>query len=154
MVALRWSDELLEQARQIHERVRRRLLDLEVPGTLLLTGGTSVAGALTKGDVDLHLRVPPPEFERAVERLVTVLEPAERQIWQPTLAVFAVAEELPTGLAATPLGPEHDRRFTLAWQRIAEDAAALAEYNRIKREHHGTPRYEPEKSDFFGRLAP
>jgi hypothetical protein len=154
MVALRWSDELLEQARQIHERVRRRLLDLEVPGTLLLTGGTSVAGALTKGDVDLHLRVPPPLFERAVERLAAVLEPTERQIWQPTLAVFAVAEELPTGLAATPLDSEHDRRFTVAWQRIAEDPAALAEYNRIKREHKGTPRYEPEKSDFFGRLAP
>ena len=40
-------------------RESRRLAELGVPGELVLVGGCSVPGALTRGDVDLHLRVPP-----------------------------------------------------------------------------------------------
>ncbi len=152
-MALLWSDEILGDARRIHERVRRRLTDLDVPGDLVLTGGASLPGVLTKGDVDLHLRVPAPSFERAVALLTESFEPAETGIWKSTLAVFAVPAQLPTGLAVTPFDSEHDRRFTRAWQRIAEDPTALGEYNRLKRESRDSTEYETRKSGFFDRIT-
>ena len=71
------------------------------------------------------------------------------QIWQATLATFAVEAELPTGLAVTPVGSEHDVRFRRTWQLLAADPGLVAEYNAVKA---GGGDYEERKSAFFDRL--
>jgi len=95
---------------------RERLRGLGVPGDLVLLGGCSVPGALTRGDVDLHLRVPPDAFGFAVERLREHSPVAHPDIWTATLATFDVPPSGPAdpsvGIAATPRGSEHDLRFT------------------------------------------
>lgn len=63
-MVLHRAEDLREQALSILHTQRRRLQSLGVEGELVLVGGSSVAGALTKGDVDLHLRVPTPAFTR------------------------------------------------------------------------------------------
>ena len=47
----------VERARAVFEVHRDRLREHGVPGELELTGGSSVAGLLTKGDIDLLRRV-------------------------------------------------------------------------------------------------
>ncbi|UQU68259.1 hypothetical protein COUCH_19090 [Couchioplanes caeruleus] len=148
---LRPAETVIDAARRIARDVRERLAPLLPPHELTLTGGGSVPGALTKGDVDLHLTVAPDGFPRTVATLRGLYAVVHPEIWQDTLATFAVEAELPTGLAVTPAGSEHDVRFRRAWQRIAADPRLLAEYNALKLA--GAEGYEERKSAFFTRLT-
>jgi hypothetical protein len=153
MPPLRPSSELLARAAFVLERERARLSALTT-GQLVLTGGSSVAGALTVGDIDLHLRVEPPEFTKSVARLSEVYDPVHLEIWTNSLATFAVSGEA-VGIAVTPVGSEHDRRFCDAWRRLRADEAALDAYNRMKRDHadDSDADYLAAKADFFNWLA-
>ena len=153
MTELVWSDSLLDDARRTCADVAAALTALGVGGELVLTGGSSVPGALTKGDIDLHLRVEPDSFSAAVARLGQVYGVASRQAWAPTLAVFDVPGRRPTGLAVTPVGSEHDDRFRRTWRVLRRSPERLAEYNSIKAATAGTADYEPHKSVFFTTIC-
>jgi hypothetical protein len=152
---LRSSDDLLIRAEGILADQRAILRGARVPGELVLVGGSSVPGALTRGDVDLHLRVEPADFPAAVEALRRSHAVVHPEIWGPTLATFeAVGTALPTGIAVTPIGSEHDLRFTRTWALLRADPALVAEYNAAKLADDG-PRgdgYEERKSAFFDRV--
>ena len=144
-----WSDDLLDEARRTRDAVDAALRALGVSGELVVTGGASVAGALTKGDIDLHLRVAPEAFSDVVARLREVYPVASPQSWAATLAVFDVPAPRSTGLAVTPLQSEHDERFRLTWQALRGDPDLLARYNALKAANVGTEDYEDQKSRFF-----
>lgn len=148
-----WSDGLLDEARQTRDEVAASLTELGVPGELVLTGATSVPGALTKGDIDLHLRVTAAEFGDAVARLTRVYAVGSPHSWADTLAVFDVPRARATGLAVTPVGSEHDVHFRSAWLALGRHPALLDEYNAIKREATGTNAYEQRKSKFFTSIS-
>ena len=114
-------------------------------------GGSSVPGALTRGDVDLHCRVAPAAFPGAVAVLRPVHRAVHPEIWTSTLATFTVDAHLPTGLAVTPLGSEHDVRFTVTWRRLRAEPALLQEYNALKA--GPVAGYEERKSAFFDRVV-
>ena len=140
-----------ERAYRILADVRSRLAPLLPDHELTLTGGSCVPGALTKGDVDLHLTVAPADFGPVVATLRRIYPVVHPEIWQDTLATFTVAAELPTGLAVTPAGSEHDLRFRRSWELLAADPALLAAYNAMKLAGAGD--YESRKSAFFDRLT-
>ena len=148
-----WSDDLLDEARRTRDEVAGTLAELGVPGELVLTGAASVPGALTKGDVDLHLRVTPADFDDAVERLRGVYEVGSAGAWAATLAVFEVPRARATGLAVTPVGSEHDLRFTSAWRALRRRPELLDAYNALKRRAAGTDSYEEAKSAFFTSVS-
>ena len=147
------SDSLLRRARAILGRERRRLRGM-TRGELVLTGGSSIPGAVTRGDIDLHLRVDPAEFESVIRQLSTVYDVVHPDIWSRTLATFAVAGE-DTGIAVTPIDSEHDRRCTKAWRRLRAEPGVLDAYNRMKLEHATSDErtYLAAKGRFFERLA-
>jgi len=152
---LRPAEEFADRAAEVLDTERRRLAALGVPGELVLVGGCSVPGALTRGDVDLHLRVPPTAFAAAVAALRADHPVVHPEIWGPTLATFEIPAPVPAGLAVTPAGSEHDLRFTRTWQLLAADPGLLAEYDAVKREGDGPAdevAYEQRKSAFFDRL--
>ncbi|MDT0215205.1 GrpB family protein [Rothia sp. ARF10] len=153
MDGLVWSDGLLEEARQVRAQVAGTLTGLAVPGEVDLTGGLSVPGALTKGDVDLHLRVRPEDFDAVVARLRELLPVASPQAWAATLAVFDVPGPRPTGLAVTPRGSEHDLRFRRTWERLRREPKLLARYNALKVESVDPADYEDRKSRFFSSIT-
>jgi GrpB-like predicted nucleotidyltransferase (UPF0157 family) len=99
--------------------------------------------------------VPPDLFVTAVERVRRDHAVVHPEIWCATLATFAVSAALPAGLAVTPIGSEHDVRFTRSWDRLRTDPALLAEYNELKRagESLAPHEYEEQKSAFFSLLA-
>jgi hypothetical protein len=152
-VRLRPAEEFLDQALMIAAAERERLRALGVVGELLLTGGSSVAGALTRGDVDLHLRVRPVAFASVVALLRRTYVVVHPEIWGPTLATFVVPAALEAGMAVTPTGSEHDLRFTRTWQLLAADPALLSEYNAVKLADASCENtYEDRKSAFFDRI--
>ena len=153
MADLVWSDRLLDEARAARDEVAAALTHLRVPGELVLTGATSVAGALTKGDIDLHLRVETGHYTATVALLGDTYRAASVHAWADTLAVFDVPGPRPTGLAVTPVGSVHDQRFRLTWRALRRDPRLLAEYNALKRAAYGTTEYEERKSAFFTAIT-
>ena len=149
------ASDVQDQAQDILQAERTRLLPA-IPGAqLLLTGAASVPGALTKGDVDLHLRVPRSGFAAAVDELSRRYRIVHPDIWTDGFATFELdAYALPTGIALTAVGDEHETLFIRSWERIASDPAALAAYNAMKErgvELDGAG-YEAAKSAFFAEL--
>jgi uncharacterized protein len=154
MADLVWSDAITADAHAIRGEVEQHLACLGVPGRVELTGAASLPGVLTKGDIDLHLRVTEPgAFPGVVELLGDHFQPASPEAWAGTLAVFEVPGGRPTGLAVTPVDSEHDRRFRRCWIRLREEPLLLSEYNAMKRTSYGGPSYEALKTDFFNRIA-
>ena len=142
------SDALLPVAVRIVAQVRARLEPLLPAHELVHTGGTSVPGVLTKGDVDLHLRVARADFAATVRVLRGLYRVVHPEIWQDSLATFAVEASLPTGIAVTPIGSEHDVRFRRSWELLRAHPALLAEYNAMKQRGDD----EDRKSAFFDRV--
>ncbi|MFC8192112.1 GrpB family protein [Cellulomonas sp. NPDC057328] len=149
---LRRAEEMHAEAAAVVAAERARLAAAGVSGALVWTGASSLPGALTRGDVDLHLRVPPDDVESAVAAVRALHAVRRPDLWCATLATFAVEAPLPTELAVTPVGSEHDVRFTRTWDLLRADPHLLAEYNAVKRRADGTPAYEDAKSAFFTRL--
>jgi hypothetical protein len=152
---LRRGDGLREEAERILERERERLGALVPSGELTLTGGSSLADALTTGDVDLHLRVPPSHFAGAVAALKRAYPVVHGDIWTDEFATFeAPGHPLLVGIAVTAIGKEHDVLFVRSWELLASDATLLAKYNSMKRASAGGPVeiYRAAKSDFFAGL--
>lgn len=154
MRMLRPGGEFIEQARAILESERARLVPLLGEHELVLVGGSCVHGALTKGDVDLHLRVPAGDFAPTVAALRRVYQVVHVEIWQRSLATFAIQAALPAGVAVTPVGSEHDLRFSRSWQLLAADPDLLNAYNEMKlRCQDDSGEYDRHKSEFFDLLV-
>jgi hypothetical protein len=147
------AEDVRDQALGILRAQREALHAQGISGELQLVGGSSVLGGLTRGDVDLHLTVATDAFPGTVAELGRLLPAVKPEIWGPTLATFAVPAALPTGLAVTPVGSEHDLRFTRTWQLLSADPALLLEYNAMKAAHDEGPEYERQKAAFFDRLV-
>lgn len=152
-MGLIWSDNLLEEARRRRDEVAAELRALGVTGDVELTGASGIPGALTKGDVDLHLRVPPHRFSDTVRLLRSAYPVASRQSWGETLAVFDIPRDRATGLAVTPVGSEHDVRFVSTWREIRRRPELLREYNQLKESAWRTKSYEDRKSAFFSSVS-
>ncbi|GGE94133.1 GrpB family protein [Mycetocola zhadangensis] len=144
------TGESVANALSVLQNHRLALTRAGVPGELTLTGGSSIAGLLTKGDIDLHLRVAPDDFAVAITQLPLLYRAALREIWTPTFAVFEQASEPPVGVAVTVVGTEHDVRFVESWKRMRTDEAARHRYNALKADGGDM---EEGKSRFFDALV-
>jgi GrpB-like predicted nucleotidyltransferase (UPF0157 family) len=124
---------------------------------VLHTGGTSVPDALTRGDLDIHVRVVADDFCDACEALVSVYVRYRPEMWTAEFATFVEPNApVATGIALTAVGGEHDRRFVVGWERLKREPLLLGEYNALKLEYEGAPdadAYESAKSAFFSALV-
>src|SRR6478735_7999755 len=69
MERLIWSESIIEEARSARAQVALDLRRAGVAGEVLVTGPASTPGVLTKGDLDLHLRVAAGQFAGVTDRL-------------------------------------------------------------------------------------
>jgi GrpB-like predicted nucleotidyltransferase (UPF0157 family) len=127
---------------------RRIVLEL-VPGAKVEhVGATAVPGALTKGDVDIAVRVGKPQFSAAVEALSTRYAIHQPHNWTSTLASFTAPGELPVGIQLVVAGSDADRFFGPFRHTL------LTEYNELKLRLDGLEyeRYTEEKTQFVERV--
>jgi GrpB-like predicted nucleotidyltransferase (UPF0157 family) len=139
------------------EPERAKIQALLPQAEVLHTGATSVAAALTRGDLDIHVRVMADDFSRACERLAHAYVSYRMDMWTAGFATFVAADtSIPTGVALTAIGDEHDQRFVVGWDRLRSDLHLLAEYNALKLNYEAAPdatSYEAAKSAFFSALV-
>ncbi len=132
-----------------HERrIRERLPDVEIRHT----GGTSVLGVLTAGDVDLQVRTDRESFEGARDALGELYESHHPEVWHSEGAFFVDPDSEPrVEVALTVIGSLDDLHHGDAWRQIAADPGLIERYNDLKSAHEGGSygEYQAAKRDFF-----
>jgi GrpB-like predicted nucleotidyltransferase (UPF0157 family) len=149
------SDTAASEAVGIVEDVRRDLVE-RLPGAdLRLTGGSSIPGVLSGGDIDLHLRVPATSMAEAVALLAASWRSVHSDMWTDAFATFERTDRgRAVGIAVTTIDGEHDRRFRHAWRRLRRDPTLLERYESMKRACAGGDEdtYRRVKGAFFADL--
>jgi GrpB-like predicted nucleotidyltransferase (UPF0157 family) len=100
-------------------------------------GSTAVPGALTKGDLDLLVRVPSSRFAEAIDAVRRHYEIHQPQNWTTVFASFKSEPEgeIPIGIQLVVAGGLDDRLFVGWRERLSTDRALLESYNELKLTH-------------------
>lgn len=140
------------------EALRATLLSLLAPSIAPATnfdiqhiGSTAVPGCLTKGDIDLCVRVPLVLFAQCETALAAALTRNEGSLHTPTLASFIFAPNTANeaGIQLVAAGSEHDT-FVLFRDLLLANPALVQDYNALKQSWHNKPMdaYREAKSHF------
>jgi GrpB-like predicted nucleotidyltransferase (UPF0157 family) len=154
-VVLRPVSELAPQVERVVARVTAQLGALLPDAEVHHIGATALPGALTKGDVDVLVRVPPARFTMVVEELgrhFAVKQPAN---WTASFASFGddAGHELPLGVQVVAEGGPEDFFLYLRDHFLAHPEA-LREYDRLKETYApgGAEAYWRAKCEFLGAI--
>jgi GrpB-like predicted nucleotidyltransferase (UPF0157 family) len=156
VVRIRRADDVHELAEAAVCAHRRSVLEL-VPGAEVEhVGATAVPGALTKGDVDLLVRVGEADFSVAADALGSRYTIHQPHNWTPTLASFSATDagELPVGVQLVVRGSKADRFFGPFRDALINSRTLLTEYNELKLRLDGLEyeRYTEQKGQFIERV--
>jgi GrpB-like predicted nucleotidyltransferase (UPF0157 family) len=123
---------LVDRAFQRHSREIRTLVP---SATVEHVGATAIPGSLTKGDLDLLVRVPAGAFPAAVEALRIRYAVVQPMNWTETFASFSADDaELPVGVQVVAAGSRVEAAFDVG-RRELRARPELA--NELKRMHEG-----------------
>ena len=114
-------------------------------------GATAIPGCLTKGDLDMVVRVAASDFRTADRALGARYVRNTGSVRTETFSAFEQRESVPPlGIQLTAKGGEQDF-FHLFIARLLADPALVARYNALKRRFEGKPMdvYRAAKSDFI-----
>jgi GrpB-like predicted nucleotidyltransferase (UPF0157 family) len=155
-VRIRPEEDVRDLAEAAFDEHRRAVLALIPSADVEHVGATAVPGALTKGDVDVLVRVSHPEFTAAVEVLSGRYAIHQPHNWTPTLASFTApaAAKIGVGIQLVVEGSEPDGFFGPFRDALITSPALLAEYNRLKQQLDGLDyqRYTDRKGEFVERV--
>jgi GrpB-like predicted nucleotidyltransferase (UPF0157 family) len=119
-------------------------------------GATALPSGLTKGDVDVNVRVDEAGFPRVVDLLSARLTIAQPENWTSTFASFSAdGGSLPFGVQVTVIGSPDD--FLLALRdRFRRDPELLRRYDEVKQAAAGADpaAYWQAKDEFLRELRP
>jgi GrpB-like predicted nucleotidyltransferase (UPF0157 family) len=117
-------------------------------------GATSLPDGVTKGDVDINIRVPARSFGETVDTLRRRFAVAQPGNWSETFASFSdPSRALPLGLQVTVIGSPHD--FLVPLRDLMRANTELRhEYERCKRDAAalGPDGYWAAKDEFLSRV--
>jgi GrpB-like predicted nucleotidyltransferase (UPF0157 family) len=155
-VRIRPGEEVRDLAEAVFHEQRVAVLALLPGAKVEHVGATAVPGALTKGDVDLLVRVRRPDFAAAVGVLCGRYAIHQPHNWTPTLASFKAphAAELDVGIQLVVEGSDADGFFGPFRDALISSPALLAKYNQLKQGLDGLDyeRYTERKGQFIERV--
>lgn len=112
-------------------------------------------GALTKGDVDLAVRVPKSLFCDAIRALESVYAVHQPENWTATYASFKEEplKDLPVGVQLS-VRDSQDDHFVATRDLLRSDTDLLSDYNALKSSHgNDNETYRAAKAAFFENLV-
>lgn len=131
-VRLRPVSEVAPLAGEIVAEVATELRELVPDCNIEHIGATALPDGVTKGDVDVNIRVPSSSFGRAVEMLTAQFAVAQPQNWTQTYASFSDPDRaLPLGLQVTVIGSPDDFLVKLR-DLMRNDPLLRRDYDRCK----------------------
>ena len=127
------TDELAPKLREHLAIIAAQLAALLPRAEFHHIGATAIPGAVTKGDVDVLLRVDASEFPYAVDCLRQRFAIKQEKNWTAAFASFGDDSSFPFPLGIQLVVKESDADiFLFLHEYLSSDADRLAEYNRIK----------------------
>lgn len=155
-IRVRPESELRETVMAAFAEHRRRIAPLLPATEIEHIGSTSIPGALTKGDLDLFVRVDAGGFPPAVTALRAMYAVHQPENWTPTYASFIdpAASKPPVGVQLVVGGSPDDDLFGPFRQAIIADPNLLAAYNELERGHDGSDydTYTDARAEFIERV--
>jgi len=155
IIDLKIADELRPQVEATLGRLSAQIKALVPDAEIHHIGATAVPGALTKGDLDVLLRVSPERFPAVVDRLKRDFQIKQPNNWTPQFASFGsdTKFELPVGIQVVVNGSENDFLLYLR-DHLVRHPKALAEYNRLKMANadKGPEEYWKAKNEFLQKI--
>jgi GrpB-like predicted nucleotidyltransferase (UPF0157 family) len=155
-IRIRPSEEIEDLTSVVFAAHRARVLALLPNAVVEEVGATAVTGALTKGDLDVLVRVSEPDFSAAIEILGRRYAVHQPHNWTSTLASFKdeAASEPEVGVQLVVCSSSDDRLFGPFRDALIRDSDLLAQYNALKRRLDGADydRYTERKAEFIERV--
>jgi GrpB-like predicted nucleotidyltransferase (UPF0157 family) len=155
-IRIRPEAEIRAAAEGAFDAHRARIAELLPEADIEHVGSTSIPGALTKGDVDLLVRVEEGAFATASATLRELYAVHQPENWTPTYASFSDPEaaDPPVGVQLAVKGSPDDALFGPFREAMMSDPALLAEYNALKLRLDGADyeRYTKVKGEFVERV--
>jgi GrpB-like predicted nucleotidyltransferase (UPF0157 family) len=135
-------------------RVAVRIRALLPNSDIQHVGSTAVPGSLTKGDLDVQVRVAPAEFAAAKERLSQVYSVNTGGfVGDEAISFEDYSTQPPLGIHLTVAGGKWDLQWKFR-DLLLESPVLCDEYDRLKRRFHGgsMEKYREAKTAFVSRV--
>jgi GrpB-like predicted nucleotidyltransferase (UPF0157 family) len=154
-ITLQETRAIVSQVERLLARLWPQLRRLLPTAEIEHIGATAIPGSITKGDVDVMVRVVPAAFRAAADVLGTHFAIKQPENWTPDFASFGddTGCELPLGIQLVAKDSEADQ-FVFLRDYFIENPAALADYNRLKILHasDGADAYWSAKNALFAKI--
>ena len=154
-VSFKQSSDLHEIAGRVYQEQRERIQKLIPWAEVHHIGSTAIPGSITKGDLDINVRVPVENFDNAVKGLEKLYQINQPENWTNNFASFKDDDnfDIAGGVQLTIMGSESDDFIKLN-DLLINDSQLLKEYNQMKEKFEGKDmeEYRKEKANFFGKL--
>lgn len=145
----------LNVAIKVFEEQKDRIIRLLPYADIQHIGSTSIPDSITKGDLDIVIRVPKEKFEGAIGALKSLYEINQPENWSQTFASFKDQKNLGTDFGAQlVIKDSKSDDFVKLRDILIENPKLIEELNLIKVKHEGRymEDYRKEKADFFQKL--
>lgn len=145
------------QVEEVFEQHKQQILNAFVGKVVDVqhVGATSVEGLLSKGDLDIQVRVAAKDFEAAKAMLRDTYEVAQEENWNQSFASFKDdSGEVSVGVQLTVIDSEDDDYFYKLRDILNKDAESREAFNQLKRNYNGVSmdEYRRAKSKFIEEL--
>ncbi|OGM59222.1 hypothetical protein A2955_04500 [Candidatus Woesebacteria bacterium RIFCSPLOWO2_01_FULL_37_19] len=117
-------------------------------------GGAAIPGALTKGDLDVVIRVGRKKFPNALKALAATFKVHHKEMWNEDFAIFKDVSYSPkVDILVTVIGSKSDNLHKIQ-ELLKENGKLLEEYNEIKLEFidSKSKEYKIAKRRFYNKL--
>ena len=146
------TEEVSEKIDRLFESEKAKLSELFPHADIQHIGGTSVPGTISKGDLDINVRVGQAEFDATIEKLKTLYEINQPSNWTAGFASFK-DDSRDLGVQVTVIGSLDDC-FVSQRDYLRAHPEKVAELNQLKEKFEGKNMedYRKEKGLFFEKL--
>ncbi len=148
------SEHFIEKAEKEFVQLKKKIIDALPMVEVFPIGGTFIPGAITKGDLDVQVRVYKKDFQKALDVLSENFEVNNKHLWNKNFAIFKDESFTPKAdILVTVCGSKEDCLQEVQ-EMIMSDKNILASYNKLKIDfgNNGIEQYKIEKRKFYDSL--
>lgn len=145
----------VDLANKIFEEHKLRIAQLLPDADIQHVGSTSIPNSITKGDLDLVVRVSKEDFRNTIDQLKSLYDINQPENWSDTFASFKDDKNLDIDFGAQLVikGSKSDD-FVELRDILIRNPQLVDEFNAIKTKYDGKSmdEYRKAKADFFQKL--